>query len=561
MALIDLLKTPSVFKVGIPYGSGEISPNYNMQYGAAEGSKKIKNKVTSTNGLERDVPDFHLVDRVRWSYNDSNADPTYLDGGKKSHFQNGGLTDYLFRGGFETNKDRRRIDVKRISKFIYSSRYGKHFILRQGALQLLNPQVNTRTFNAGVSLIAQVAAADTIKFKRSGAVPLPVGTEKGVNETIGELLGAGNFVTNLLGGDYLDIKKEEARSHATNQYGLGDPSKKLPKEGLAGIADKVIGDLNPFKKKESYNVRIDPNKNPRLDRLNYQGIFLKGPTKYNLEAPKIKDFVNFRFEVIDSGNPLFSKVIAFRAFLENFSDSFNAAHNNIKFSGRGETFYTYNQFDRKIQVAFKIAPQTRDEINPLYQKLNFLAAQTAPNYSPKGRIRTPYMRLTIGDYLARVPGMLTTVNISWTKEFPWEIALDKNTNTQKVGVEKDVEGDPVDIIDRTSKGKDKDMKVLPQMLNVSINFTPIHDFVPNNEPDTPFIGLGVDESGANNWLPTNEKPEDAIIAFQSQEQGCLDADAVNYNPNATIDDGSCQYEDVAEDTYTLSGDYGADMGL
>ena len=51
-------------------------------------------------------------------------------------------------------------------------------------------------------------------------------------------------------------------------------------------------------------------------------------------------------------------------------------------------------------------------MKPLYQKLNFLAAQTAPNYSSKGRIRTPYIRLTMGDYLSRVPGILTSVGIS-----------------------------------------------------------------------------------------------------------------------------------------------------
>ena len=548
MALIDLLKTPSVFEVG-----------NNTSYGAPQGSKKIKNKVFSKNATERDVPSFHLVDRVSFNYNDANADPTYEIG--NDHFKNNGLTDYIFRGGFETNVNRRKLDVKRISNFIYNSRYGRHFILRQGALQLLNPQENTRTFNAGASLIAQVAAADTVKFKRSGAIPEPVGTEKGLNESIGELLGAGSFVTNLLGGDYLGIKETEARSHPNNQYNLGDPTKKLPKEGLAGVADTLIGDLNPFKKKEAYNVKIDPKKNPRLDKVNFQGIFLKGPTKYNLETPNIKDFCNFRVEVIDSGNPLFSKVIAFRAFLDSFNDDFTAGHNSIKFSGRGETFYTYDKFDRRISINFKIAAQTRDEMKPLYQKLNFLAAQTAPNYSSKGRIRTPYIRLTMGDYLSRVPGILTSVGISWNKDYPWEIAMDKTVTTQKVGVEKDVQGDPTDIIDKVPKGKDIDMKVLPQILEVGFNFTPIHDFVPDNQPDTPFIGLGVEPTGDNSWLPVNERPEDAIERFQSQVQGCLDADATNYNPDATIDDGSCQYEDTAADTYTLSGDYGADMGL
>ena len=63
-------------------------------------------------------------------------------------------------------------------------------------------------------------------------------------------------------------------------------------------------------------------------------------------------------------------------------------------------------------------------------------------------------------------------------------------------------------------------------------------------------------------LGTNMKDADlASLKGYTHIYICLDADATNYNPDATIDDGSCQYEDTAADTYTLSGDYGADMGL
>ena len=540
--LIELLQNPSVFKIGRTIGTDEAgtpiySANQNIAYGAFEGSKKIKNKVYSSNGTERDVPDYHLVDRVRWSYSEENADPIFLDGGKKSHAsENGGLPDFMVRGGFETNKDRRRIDIKRISKLLYSSKLGRHFILRQGALQLLNPQENTRTFNAGASLLAQVAAADSVKFRRHGLVPTPVGTEKGVNETLGELLNAGNFLTNVLGGDYLDIKKETAISDPNNKFNLGDPSAVAPPDlkSVAGIVDFVVGDANPFQKKPSYDIPVSPNK---LDKLSAQGIFIKGPQVDSSAAEKnIKDFVNFRFEVVDSNNPLYTKVIAFRAFLDSLADNFNASHNQIKFNGRGEFFYTYNNFKRTINISFKIAAQTRDEMKPIYQKLNFLAGQTAPNYSAKGRIRTPYTRLTLGDYLHRVPGLLNSVTINWNSNYSWEIALDSEVQKQQNAA------DPNETIE-VREGLDKDMKVLPHILDVSIGFTPIHDFVPTNEMNTPFIGLDSNAESPS-WLPYNQQPSDVIVEKGTEAveiEGCTDPASSTYNPDATIDDGSCKY--------------------
>ena len=53
------------------------------------------------------------------------------------------------------------------------------------------------------------------------------------------------------------------------------------------------------------------------------------------------------------------------------------------------------------------------------------------------------------------------------------------------------------------------MKVLPQILDVGFNFTPIHDFVPDNEIDTPFIGLNKDTNSPD-WLPVNEKPTQQV---------------------------------------------------
>ena len=88
------------------------------------------------------------------------------------------------------------------------------------------------------------------------------------------------------------------------------------------------------------------------------------------------------------------------------------------------------------------------------------------------------MKLPVGDYFYRLPGVLSSINISWNKDYPWEIKLDK--------------GEP-----------DSDMLILPQILDVSISFKPVHAFTPNNSQNAPFIsingreGLGI---GAPNWL-------------------------------------------------------------
>ena len=41
------------------------------------------------------------------------------------------------------------------------------------------------------------------------------------------------------------------------------------------------------------------------------------------------------------------------------------------------------------------------------------------------------------------------------------------------------------------------MKVLPQKLNVAVSFQPIHDFVPSNGLDSPFIGI---HKEGDSWL-------------------------------------------------------------
>jgi len=241
----------------------------------------------------------------------------------------------------------------------------------------------------------------------------------------------------------------------------------------------------------AYNV-YTPSK---VDKINMFDIY---QTRGGFDLQEVRDLIKFRFEAVDSDDPELSNAMVFRAFLDNYSDNFNANYNSFSYNGRGEKFYTYNSFDRKISVGFKIAAQTRHEMMPLYRKLNYLASNTAPEYSQSGRMRTPFMRLTVGSMLDRVPGVMNSVGISWNKNYPWEISVDSP------------EG-----------GQDNHMLVLPHVLDVKVSYTPIHDFLPEKSTKSPFILPH----------PKNRKPEQKWllpdIATTTEEAVRLGLDKIN----------------------------------
>ena len=172
-----------------------------------------------------------------------------------------------------------------------------------------------------------------------------------------------------------------------------------------------------------------------------------------------KDIIKFGFECMDNDNPGESVFLSFRAFLNGgITDNHGAELNSFKYMGRGETFYTYQGFTRSMNFSFKIAVGSSQELEPLYIKLNRLVSQVYPDYSINNYMRAPMVKLTIGDYVSRMPGFLESVNITIDGTTSWEI----NNNKQ-----------------------------LPHVLDVSISFKPIYDTLPKRSTTksaTPIIG-------------------------------------------------------------------------
>jgi len=182
---------------------------------------------------------------------------------------------------------------------------------------------------------------------------------------------------------------------------------------------------------------------------------------YDGEGPNLRyavnDLVKFRIAAINNDSKDGSQAVYmhFRAFIDSFDDNFSATWNPVKYSGRGDTLYNYQGFERSVNMSFTVFAQSKAELIPMYRKLNYLASTLAPDYTGAGFMRGNLVRLTLGGYLYEQPGFITSLTYSIPEESPWEIGIDENGQY------------------------DSSVKELPHMIKVTgMTFTPIHNFLP-----------------------------------------------------------------------------------
>lgn len=164
------------------------------------------------------------------------------------------------------------------------------------------------------------------------------------------------------------------------------------------------------------------------------------------------------------------RTIYFRAYIEDWSDGVKAEWSSVKYMGRAESLYKYNGFSRDASVTFLVPALSRGDMINNYKRLNQLMWSTAPSYSTDsvaGLMRGVITYVTIGNYFDGMPSIIKNVNITPIGDMGWDI----NRN---------IDGTPIDESDTTYVGQ------LPRGLKVQVDFTPLHNFVP--QYGEPFIG-------------------------------------------------------------------------
>ena len=137
--------------------------------------------------------------------------------------------------------------------------------------------------------------------------------------------------------------------------------------------------------------------------------------------------------------------------------------------GRSEDFYNFSGFGRTVSLDWTVAAQSKQELIPMYQKLNYLASVCAGDYSDVGYMRGNLIELSVGGWFQGQIGFMSGINLEVPQESPWEIGITDAGNLTSIG-----SGNSTREIN-----SDPSVQEMPMIINVSgFQFTPIHDFVP-----------------------------------------------------------------------------------
>ena len=195
-----------------------------------------------------------------------------------------------------------------------------------------------------------------------------------------------------------------------------------------------------------------------------------------------QDFIKFFFTgpaLYNGGiNKTEDDIIVFRAAITALSDSYTANWTPVNMIGRADPNYHYSGFSRDVSLSFDIYATDRDEVKPIYRKLNALAGYTAPTYNPKSIVmEAPWMRLTIGDLYHQQPVVLTSLSYTFAVDAPWEINLENDT----------------------------DMMQVPLKIGVQCSFNMVSDYLPRKGGRFYTLAKQFDENstpkeGNDNWL-------------------------------------------------------------
>jgi hypothetical protein len=276
---------------------------------------------------------------------------------------------------------------------------------------------------------------------------------------------------NVTGKIYNTLIKKIDTQTTASRVGVANVTKDEKGQVLNPISFEYTGKAYSGKNRnltlggpQGYNIeqRLGLSGLNQSDQINLTPLYISSAPpstviKINSVDYNVRDLIKFRIEAVDGNSPSLSTWMIFRAYLKDITDNPNPTWNTVNYVGRGEPFYIYKGFERSLSFTFQVAAMSENELQPMWQKLNYLYSNTMPDYSDNV-MRGPFMKLTIGNYIYRQPGIIKSLTYTIDNKSPWEIA----------------------ITDPEQKGN---LYELPHVMNVSMTFAPIHDFLPSKFPD------------------------------------------------------------------------------
>ena len=168
-----------------------------------------------------------------------------------------------------------------------------------------------------------------------------------------------------------------------------------------------------------------------------------------------RDMIKLMVEDIPSSVGDSKKIVRFRSYLSEISDTITPEWTKNQYVGRPDQVHSYSGASREVTFTLKFASLSRIGMVPMYKKINYLYGLAYPHYNdtiPNQAFResmiAPLIKLTMGDWLFRCPGYFNSIATTVDNDYPWEINLEQESTR---------------------------VAQLPQIVSVALGFTVIGD--------------------------------------------------------------------------------------
>lgn len=232
--------------------------------------------------------------------------------------------------------------------------------------------------------------------------------------------------------------KPKSKEGGTGLTGLTD-FRKIASQNLPENKVPPSTDYSQFNREKTFLQGNPGTKN--VKRINYttgpQNIETGAPSKEGVDIInaydskqknndiEVGDIIKFNMRIINNDS-LQDEYLYFRAYIDEFSDSYSADWSEYKYVGRAQKFYTYTGFERSFSLSFTVHAQSRQELLPMWRKLNRLVGAASPDYSQGGYMRGSILKLTIGDYITNHPGILKGFTVGNVLDYGFELGRNEN---------------------------------------------------------------------------------------------------------------------------------------
>ena len=165
------------------------------------------------------------------------------------------------------------------------------------------------------------------------------------------------------------------------------------------------------------------------------------PTVLGMAVDKLgitQDFIKFFFTgpnlspglnettAIGGDNSLTDDAIVFRATIDSVTDTFSPSWTPVTMIGRADPNYHYTSYSRSVNITFTVYATDRDEMKPIWRKLNALAGYTAPTYNENDiSLEGPWIRFTLGDLFFQQAAVINSLTYTLhDTNTNWEINIE-----------------------------------------------------------------------------------------------------------------------------------------